>query len=290
MDRELISPVLHPDVRVSLEFFPPSTAAIEQRMWQTIDRMAPLTPHFISVTQSSKTKERTAEVVQQIRQRSISPVIPHLTAIGETHDSLNETLDHYWHQQFRHLLVLRGDPLSPLDPPGAFPHALDLIKAVRKRHPFHLTVAAYPEPHPEALSPEADLQVLVDKFHAGADRAITQFFFDNQVFYRFRDRLHLKGVDAPLIPGILPITDFNKTRAFAERCGAHIPPFYFRLFEGLESDPQTRQMVAAQLVLNQVQDLVAHGVREFHIYTLNRSELTYAICHALGLRRQQKTA
>jgi len=283
-------PVPAAGIRVSFEFFPPADAAMEATLWSSIERLAPLAPHFVSVTYGAdgSTRERTHNVVSRIQQRTALTGAPHLTCIGASRGEILDIARAYWSQGIRHLVALRGDPphgQSQCAPQAdGFAYASELVAALAVLAPFDISVAAYPEVHPQAPSAEADLENLRRKIDAGASRAITQFFYDSEVFLRFRDRCAAAGIRAPIVPGILPITRFPQVLRFAQSCGAGIPSWLHERFAGLDDDPETRRMIAASVAIEQVQELTRHGVREFHFYTLNRAELTYAICHALGLR------
>jgi methylenetetrahydrofolate reductase (NADPH) len=275
---------------VSFEFFPPADVAMEATLWNSVERLAPLAPRFVSVTYGAdgSTRERTHRVVTRIQDETALTGAPHLTCVGASRGEILDIARGYWDQGVRHLVALRGDP-----PQGAthyqphaqgFAYAADLVAALARLAPFDISVAAYPEVHPQAVSAQADLENLKRKIDAGATRAITQFFYDTGAFLRFRDRCAAAGIRAPIVPGILPITRFAQVCRFAERCGAAIPAWLAQRFEGLEDDAETRRMIAASVAIEQVQELSRHGVGEFHFYTLNRAELSYAICHALGLR------
>lgn len=277
-------------VRVSFEFFPPGDAAMEQTLWASIQRLAPLRPRFVSVTYGAdgSTRERTHNVVTRIQRETPLTCAAHLTCIGASRDEVLEVARRYWHAGVRHIVALRGDPPAGssryVPHPGGFAYAADLVAGLKTVGNFEISVAAYPETHPEAPSPEADIDNLRRKLSAGADRAITQFFFDTDHYLRFRDRCHAAGITAPIVPGILPITRFPQMLRFAERCGAGVPESLKERFEGLEDDAETRKMVAAAFAIEQVERLRHEGVDEFHFYTLNRAELTVAICHVLGVR------
>ena len=277
-------------IRVSFEFFPPSDAAMEATLWCSLERLAPLAPRFISVTYGAdgSTRERTHSVVTRIQRQSKLTGAPHLTCIGASRAEILDIARTYWDEGVRHLVALRGDPPQGggayRPHPDGFAFAAELVAGLRALAPFDISVAAYPETHPEAASAAADLENLKRKIDAGASRAITQFFYDIGVFLRFRDRCAAAGIHAPLVPGILPITRFPQVLRFARTCGASIPSWLHERFEGLDHDPETRRLIAAAVAIEQVQELRRHGVCEFHFYTLNRAELTYAICHALGLR------
>ena len=277
-------------ISVSFEFFPPADAAMEETLWCSFERLAPLAPRFVSVTYGAdgSTRERTHGLVSRIQRETRLTGAPHLTCIGATRGEILDIARGYWDEGIRHLVALRGDPpraQSGYRPhPDGFAYAEDLVRALRALAPFEISVAAYPEVHPAAASAAADLENLKRKIDAGATRAITQFFYDIGVFLRFRDRCAATGIEAPLVPGILPITRFPQVLRFARSCGASIPSWLQQRFEGLEEDPETRRLIAAAVAIEQVDELRRHGVHEFHFYTLNRAELTYAICHALGLR------
>jgi methylenetetrahydrofolate reductase (NADPH) len=284
------APRLARPVQVSFEFFPPADAAMEQTLWQSIQRLASLKPRFVSVTYGAdgSTRERTHQVVMRVlRETTLTPA-PHLTCIGAPRAQILEIAQGYWQAGIRHIVALRGDQpqgagrYCPLA--GGFDYAVDLVRGLKSIANFEISVAAYPEMHPEASSAESDLDNLKAKLDAGAQRAITQFFFDPAVFLRFRDRCAAAGVRASLVPGILPITRFPQMLRFAARCGASVPQWLCERFEGLDDDADTRRMIAAAFAINQVELLSREGVDEFHFYTLNRSELTLAICHALGVR------
>jgi methylenetetrahydrofolate reductase (NADPH) len=276
--------------RVSFEFFPPADEAMASLLWQSIERLAPLAPCFVSVTYGAdgSTRERTHTVVSRIQRETALTGAPHLTCVGAPREEILEIARGYWQEGIRHLVALRGDPPHGQDGyrphPGGFAFAADLVAGLARVAAFEISVAAYPEVHPEARSAQADLDNLKRKVDAGATRAITQFFYDTDAFLRFRDRCAAASISAPIVPGILPITRFAQVLRFAARCGAGIPPWLHERFAGLDEDAETRRLIAASLAIEQVQALSAHGVREFHFYTLNRAELTYAICHALGLR------
>jgi len=283
-------------ISVSFEFFPPGDAAMEATLWSSIERLAPLAPRFVSVTYGAdgSTRARTHNVVSRIQTSTRLIGAPHLTCVGATRAELLDIARDYWQHGIRHLVALRGDPphgAGAYRPhAGGFAYACDLVAGLRSLAPFDISVAAYPEVHPAARSAAADLENLKRKIEAGASRAITQFFFDCDTFLRFRDRCLAAGMHAPLVPGILPITRFPQVQRFARSCGASIPQWLEERFAGLEEDHDTRLAVAVEVAIEQVQALTRHGVREFHFYTLNRAALTYAICHALGLRPQPQAA
>jgi len=274
---------------LSFEFFPPKTEALEKQLWACIRRLEPLQPRFVSVTYGAggSTQARTHDTVARLaRETSLTPAA-HLTCIGATCPEVNEVARRYWEAGVRHIVALRGDPPTGTEytpHPGGYPYAVDLVAGLRRVAAFEISVAAYPETHPGALSPEADLDNLKRKLDAGATRAISQFFFEPETFFRFRDKLAAAGIDAPVLPGILPVSNVAQTRKFAAMCGATIPEWMDGLFEGLDNHPATRQLVSATIAAEFCRRLYAGGVRDFHFYTLNRAELAYAICHLLGVR------
>jgi methylenetetrahydrofolate reductase (NADPH) len=278
-------------IEVSFEFFPPADADMEGTLWKSVERLAPLTPRFVSVTYGAdgSTRERTHNVVTRIQRETPLVGAPHLTCIGASRGEILDIARKYWDQGIRHLVALRGDPprgQSQYVPrPDGFAYACDLVAGLKSVADFDISVAAYPEKHPEAVSADVDLDNLKRKVDAGASRAITQFFYDTDVFLRFRDRAEAAGIAAPIVPGILPITRFPQVLKFASMCGASVPEWLKDRFNGLDDDPETRRLIAASVAIDQVQELARQGVRDFHFYTLNRAELTYAICHALGVRR-----
>lgn len=280
-------------IQVSFEFFPPADAVMEATLWQSIQRLAPLAPRFVSVTYGAdgSTRERTHNVVTRIQRETRLTGAPHLTCIGAPRDEILAIARRYWDQGIRHIVALRGDPPQGAERyvphPGGFAWAADLVAGLKQVADFDISVAAYPETHPEARSPEDDLENLRRKIDAGAHRAITQFFFDDDAFLRFRDRCARAGIEASIVPGILPITRFPQVLRFAARCGASVPRWLQERFAGLDDDPDTRRLIAASVAIEQVTRLEREGLREFHFYTLNRAELTYAICHALGVRSSQ---
>jgi methylenetetrahydrofolate reductase (NADPH) len=279
-------------VAVSFEFFPPNDDAMAGQLWAAVKRLAPLRPKFVSVTYGAdgSTRSKTHESVRRILRETDLLVAPHLTCVGASREEVLGVAEDYWRGGVRHMVALRGDApgagaSAGYEPfPGGFAYASDLVRGLRNTAPFEISVAAYPEGHPESRGVLADVENLKRKVDAGAGRAITQFFFDTDVFLRYRDRCAASGIRVGIVPGILPITRFPQLLRFAARCGASVPEWLHRRFDGLEEDPETRRMIAAHVAIDQVQRLRRHGVDEFHFYTLNRAELTYAICHALGLR------
>jgi methylenetetrahydrofolate reductase (NADPH) len=281
---------MHQPPVVSFEFFPPASEAMEQRLYASVRRLAPLKPQFVSVTYGAdgSTRERTHRVVERIVSETDLTCAPHLTCVGATREQVLEIARQYADMGIRHIVALRGDPPAGSKTyrphPEGFAYASDLVAGLKTVADFEITVAAYPEVHPEATSPLSDLENLKRKIDAGASRAITQFFFDNERYLRFRDLCVAAGIEVPIVPGLLPITRFPQLLKFAGQCGASVPEWLRQRFEGLDDDPETRQLIAASVAIDQVQFLRRHGVEEFHFYTLNRSELSYAICHTLGLR------
>ena len=283
-------------VNVSFEFFPPNTPEMDSILWASIENLAPLNPSFVSVTYGAdgSTRDRTHRVVRRILTETNLVVVPHLTCIDASREEVQEIAKDYFELGIRHIVALRGDlPAGSTEyrpRKDGYAYASDLVTGLREVADFEISVAAYPEVHPEAPSWRFDLDNLKRKIDAGATRAITQFFFYNDAFLRFRDLCATNGIDVPIVPGILPITRFSRLVQFAEVCGAAIPPQISRQFEGLENDPDTHQLVAASVAIDQVRRLQQQAVENFHFYTLNRSRLTYAICHILGIRPDQETA
>ena len=279
-------------MRVSFEFFPPKTEKMEQTLWAAIKRLEPLAPQFVSVTYGAggSTRERTHATVARIRRETDLEPAPHLTCVGANRDEVDVVARRYWEEGIRHIVALRGDP--PEQENGYTPHpdgyayASDLVAGLRKIADFEISVAAYPEIHPESQSVQDDLDNLKRKIDAGASRAITQYFFDVDVFFRFLDRAAAAGIDVPIVPGILPVVNFARVAEFCRTCGTSVPQWMAQMFEGLDDDPETRKLVAATIAAGQCQILQARGVKEFHFYTLNRADLAYAICHILGQRSQ----
>jgi methylenetetrahydrofolate reductase (NADPH) len=277
---------------VSFEFFPPADTAMEETLWASVQRLAPLAPRFVSVTYGAdgSTRDRTHALVKRIQIETSLTGAPHLTCVGATREEVLEVARGYWAEGIRHIVALRGDApqgaTSYQPHPEGFAYGADLVAGLRAVADFDISVAAYPEGHPEASSPQADFDNFRRKIDAGATRAITQFFFDNADYLHFRDRCAAAGISVSIVPGILPITRFGQVARFAARCGAKVPNWLAERFAGLEDDADTRRMIAASVAIEQVSALQREGVEEFHFYTLNRAELTYAICHALGLRAE----
>jgi methylenetetrahydrofolate reductase (NADPH) len=273
---------------VSFEFFPPTDPAMDSTLWKSIERLVPLGPRFASVTcgADGSTRDRTVALVQRIRAATPHTVVPHVTSVGMTRTELCELARDYWSSGIRHLVALRGDRPSCPEPALAMPalSGIEVVEAVRSVAHFEISVAAYPEVHPRARSARDDLEQLKRKVEAGAGRAITQFFYDNGAFLRFRDACGRAGIHVPIVPGILPINRFQQVCRFARRCGTCIPRWLDRLFAGLDEDAETSRLLGAAVMLEQIEHLRRHGVEQFHFYTLNRADLPYAACHALGLR------
>jgi methylenetetrahydrofolate reductase (NADPH) len=278
------------DIRVSFEFFPPKTEKMEESLWQAVTQLAPLDPSFVSVTYGAggSTRERTHSTVARIIKEARLPAAAHLTCVDASKAEIREVAEQYWEAGVRHIVALRGDagePGAAFTPhPDGYAGAAELVAGLKDIAPFDISVAAYPETHPDAASAQSDIDNLKRKLDAGASRAITQFFFAPETYFRFRDSLAAAGIDAPVIPGILPVTNVAQARKFAAACGAEIPAWMDGLFEGLDTHPAARQLVAATVAAEFCRRLYAGGVRDFHFYTLNRAELAYAICHLLGLR------
>ncbi len=282
--------------KVTFEFFPPNTEKMEETLWKSIKHLSVLEPRFVSVNYGAdgSTRERTHAAVARIRNETKLTAAPHLTCIGASRGEIDDIARKYWDLGVRHLVALRGDMPKDVQEyaphPDGYAYASDLVEGLKRVADFDISVAAYPEVHPEASSAIADLDNLKRKLDAGASRAITQFFFDVGVYLRFRDLCTAAGIESMIVPGILPITRFPQLTRFAEQCGATVPEWLKHRFDGLEDDVDTRKLIAASVAIEQVRQLQQEGIDEFHFYTLNRSELTFAICHALGVRPQQVAA
>ncbi|WP_375428203.1 methylenetetrahydrofolate reductase [NAD(P)H] [uncultured Sphingomonas sp.] len=280
------------DMAVSFEFFPPKSDKMDAQLWEAVEMLAPLGPRFVSVTYGAggSTRERTHATVARLQRETPIAAAAHLTCVEASREEIDQVAQEYWAAGVRHIVALRGDmptPGAPFAPhPGGYRNAADLVGGLRRLHPFEISVAAYPERHPDSACDDSDLDNLKRKIDAGAHRAITQFFFSPDVYFRFRDRAAAAGITAEIVPGILPVMSVAQVRRFAGQCGAAIPDWMDRLFEGLDDRPAARQLVAATIAAELCRRLYAGGVREFHFYTLNRAELAYAICHMLGLRPQ----
>lgn len=271
-------------INVSFEFFPPRTSEMEQNLWNSIDRLSSLKPKFVSVTYGANSgeRDRTHSIIKGIKERTGLEAAPHLTCIDATRDELRTIAQDYWNNGIRHIVALRGD----LPPGSGKPdmYASDLVTLLKDVADFDISVAAYPEVHPEAKSAQADLLNLKRKVDAGANRAITQFFFDVESYLRFRDRCVSAGIDVEIIPGILPVSNFKQAKKFADMTNVRIPAWMSTMFAGLDDDAETRKLVGANIAMDMVKILSREGVKDFHFYTLNRAEMSYAICHTLGVR------
>lgn len=275
---------LNGKINVSFEFFPPKTEKMENMLWDSIQRLAPLKPKFVSVTYGANSgeRDRTHSIVKSIQQETGITAAPHLTGIDATPDELRVIAKDYWDSGIRNIVALRGD--MPAGYNKAPFYASDLVKLLKEVADFDISVAAYPEVHPEAKSAQSDLIYLKQKVENGASRAITQFFFDIDSYLRFRDRCVSTGIDVEIVPGILPVTNFNQLKKMADFTNVKIPNWMHKMYEGLDNDPTTRNLVAASIAMDMVRVLSKEGVKDFHFYTLNRAELSYAICHTLGVR------
>ncbi len=285
-----ISSPLPQAVTVSFEFFPPKTEKMEQSLWTCVERLSTLNPSYVSVTYGAggSTRERTHATVIRLQREAGLPTAAHLTCVGASRGEIDEVARRYWDAGVRHVVALRGDPpegTAGYEPhPDGYAYAADLVAGLKRIGDFEISVAAYPEVHPEAASAAADLDNLHRKVDAGAGRAITQFFFDVNDFFRFRDKVVAAGIDVILEPGILPVSNFERVVQFARTCHAKVPSWMHDLFEGLDDDPDTRRLIAASVAAEQCRALSDGGVDHFHFYTLNRADLVYAICHLLGVR------
>ncbi|HGM4923339.1 TPA: methylenetetrahydrofolate reductase [Serratia marcescens] len=275
---------LNGQINVSFEFFPPRTSEMEETLWQSIDRLSILKPKFVSVTYGANSgeRDRTHSIIKGIKERTGLEAAPHLTCIDASPAQLHDIATDYWNSGIRHIVALRGD----LPPGGGKPemYATDLVALLKDVGDFDISVAAYPEVHPEAKSAQADLINLKRKIDAGASRAITQFFFDVESYLRFRDRCVAAGIDVEIVPGILPVSNFKQLQRFATMTNVRVPSWMTSMFEGLDDDAETRKMVGANIAMDMVKILSREGVKDFHFYTLNRAEMSYAICHTLGVR------
>jgi methylenetetrahydrofolate reductase (NADPH) len=284
-------------IRVSFEFFPPRTAEMEATLWEAIGRLAPLVPDFVSVTYGAggSTRERTHSTVRRILAETALTPAAHLTCVAATREEIDAVIHAYRDAGVRHIVALRGDPTEGVAAkyaphPGGYRNGADLVAGIKRIADLEVSVSAYPEKHPDSPSVEADIDMLKAKVDAGASRAMTQFFFENDCYFRYLDRVRARGIDIPIVPGILPVQNFKQTKNFAARCGASVPPWLAQRFDGLDDDVATRKLIAAAVAAEQVLDLVKRGVTEFHFYTMNRADLVYAVCHLLGLRPARKEA
>ncbi len=278
------------DIDVSFEFFPPKTEKMEATLWDSIQALAPLGPRFVSVTYGAggSTRERTHATVARIARETSLAAAAHLTCVEATKEEIDAVAEEYWAAGVRHIVALRGDPPTAGSKyqmhPGGYENAAALVAGLRKLHPFEISVAAYPECHPDSADEQADLDNLKRKIDAGANRAITQFFFDPDHFFRFRDKAAAAGITAEIVPGIMPVMNYASVERMSKMCGTQVPSWMGRLFEGLDDHPEARQLVSATIAAELCRKLYAGGERSFHFYTLNRAELSYAICHLLGVR------
>ncbi len=284
------------DIDVSFEFFPPKTEKMNEQLWEAIETLMPLAPRFVSVTYGAggSTRERTHNTVARIQRETPLAAAAHLTCVEATKEEINQVAEEYWAAGVRHIVALRGDSPEQGKPyathPGGYENAEALVRGLAALHPFEISVAAYPECHPDSSDRGADLDNLKRKIDAGATRAITQFFFEPDTFFRFRDDAAKAGIEAEIVPGIMPVMSFASVQRMAGMCGTNVPCWMEELFEGLDERPAARRLVAATLAAELCRRLYAGGVRQFHFYTLNRAELTYAICHLLGMRPQKDPA
>jgi methylenetetrahydrofolate reductase (NADPH) len=277
---------------ISFEFFPPKTSEMERSLWDTINRLAPLLPNFVSVTYGAggSTRERTHSTISRILKETALLPAAHLTCVGAARGEIDEIVDRYHEVGVRHIVALRGDPPGGIGTPyfthsDGYQSSAELIAGIKTRHSdIEISVSAYPEKHPESASFDADIDMLKAKVDAGAARAITQVFFDNDLYFRYLDRVRARGIDIPIVPGIMPMHNFKQARGFVTRAGTTVPDWLAQKFDGLDDDPETRKLVAATVAAGQVQKLAKHGVDTFHFYTMNRADLVFAISHLLGIR------
>ena len=281
----------HAPIAVSFEFFPPKTGAMEAALWAAIRKLEPLAPEFVSVTYGAggTTRERTHATVCRILEETMLIPAAHLTCVAATKEEVDGVIRAYWECGVRHIVALRGDPQSGagsayVPHPGGYCNAADLTGGIKRIADFEISVSAYPEKHPESPSFDADLDMLQAKVDAGATRAITQFFFDNDCYWRYLERVRARGISIPIVPGQIPIHNFKQVANFASRCGTSIPAALAERFNDLSDDPETMELVATAVAVEQAIDLVRGGVTEFHFYTMNRANLVYAICHLLGIK------
>ena len=292
--RRALEAPLYADVggalEVSFEFFPPKSEKMEEQLWSAVRMLEPLAPRFVSVTYGAggTTRERTHATVARIERETSLAAAAHLTCVEASREEIDQVAEEYWAAGVRHIVALRGDPPAVgatfASHPGGYENAAALVAGLRKLHPFEISVAAYPECHPDSLDAAADLDNLKRKIDAGANRAITQFFFEPETFFRYRDAMATAGIDAEVVPGIMPVANFASVKRMSAMCGTDVPAWMARLFEGLDDLPAARQLVAATLAAELSRKLYAGGVKQLHFYTLNRAELAYAICHLLGVR------
>ncbi len=281
-------------VNVSFEFFPPNSSEMETTLWQSVKRLESLSPKFVSVTYgaNNSTRERTHRIISRIQKETSLTAVPHLTCVGSSREELIEIAKDYWQSGIRHIVALRGDAYennSSSNQPKDNPiYALDLVKLLKSVADFEISVAAYPEVHPQAPSAQFDLINLKRKVEAGASRAISQFFFDTETYLRYRDKCLASGIEVEIVPGILPVTNFKQLLKFSAMTNVSVPQWMHKLYQGLDNDPITRNLIAANVAIEQVKVLAKEGVRDFHFYTLNRADLSYAICHTLGVMKSKQ--
>jgi methylenetetrahydrofolate reductase (NADPH) len=287
---------LHPTAagkqfNISYEFFPPKTPQMETQLWETVKRLEALHPHFVSVTYGAggSTRERTHAIVARIARETHMKPAAHLTCVSSSAAEIDDILHDYWDAGVRHIVALRGDPPTGVGTkfeanPLGYATSSELVRGIKRLHDFEISVSTYPEGHPESASVEQDLDALQVKIDAGATRAITQFFFDNDIYFRFLDKARARGIKIPIVPGIMPIRNFQQVASFARKAGASVPKWVADRFDGLDDDPETRALVAATTAVEQVMGLARAGVEEFHFYTNNRADMVFAICHLLGVR------
>lgn len=284
-------------INVSFEFFPPRNDEMEQRLWQAVTRLEPLSPHYVSVTYGAggSTRERTQRTVERILRETALKPAAHLTCVDATREEIDAVIRDFADMGVTRFVALRGDPVAGVGEayrpyPDGYTNGAELVAAIRRIGDFEVAVSAYPEKHPESADFATDIDMLKRKFDNGATRAITQFFFDNDLYERYVERVRRAGIYIPIVPGLLPIHNFRQVAGFAGRCGAHVPEWIARRFEGLDNDPHTHALVASAIAAEQVLDLVERGVEEFHFYTMNRADLAFAICHLIGIRPQAAVA
>ena len=283
--------------KVSFEFFPPKNAEMEESLWESVRRLEPLAPSFVSVTYGAggSTRERTHATVKRMVEETALKPAAHLTCVSASTDEVDDVIRGYWSAGVRHIVALRGDPPTGVgqayEPhPEGYRSSAELVAGIRRIANFEVSVSAYPEKHPESPSFDTDLDILAAKVEAGATRAITQCFFDNDLYFRYLDKVRARGIDVPVVPGILPVSNFKQAKNFSSKTGTYMPEWLAARFEGLDNDPETRKLIAAAVAAEQVFDLVDRGVTEFHFYTLNRADLVYAVCHLLGIRPPQEVS
>jgi methylenetetrahydrofolate reductase (NADPH) len=283
-------------IRVSFEFFPPKTEEMERSLWEAVGRLAPLAPNFVSVTYGAggSTRERTHSTVRRILAETALTPAAHLTCVAATKPEIDAVIEAYRDAGVRHIVALRGDPTGGVGEtyaphPGGYLNGADLVAGIKRHSDIEVSVSAYPEKHPDSPSVQADIDMLQAKVDAGATRAMTQFFFENDRYFDYLDKVRARGIYIPIVPGILPVQNFKQVKSFAARCGTSVPAWLAERFEGLDEDVATRKLIAAAVAAEQVLDLVERGVTEFHFYTMNRADLVYAVCHLLGFRPAQRT-